>query len=386
MDRFTDGEDAGDPTGPDEPKPAGAQPYFEVPPAVKRPDDRRRIPRDARGVPGRAGRPGSTLSQPPGVFVTRSLAGLGSPDLLARLHERARVRIWSEEHPPSSEALREAMDGCAGLLCLLTDRIDRDLIEASPALRVISSMSVGVDHIDLAAATARRIPVGHTPGVLAETTADLTLALLLAAARRIPEADRFVRDGRWTPERRWAPDMLLGRDVHGATLGVIGLGAIGRAVARRARGFGMHVLGWTRSGRPVPQVEAAALDEVVRRADFVSLHVGLAPETRGILDEARIRSMKPGAVLVNTARGGLVDEVALAAALESGRLGAAALDVFDHEPLRPESRLLRAPNLVLTPHIGSASVTTRRRMAALAVDNLLAGLAGEPLPHQANPF
>ena len=320
------------------------------------------------------------------MLVTGSFSGLGSPDLLAPLGSRARARVWSEGHPPSPDELREAVQGCEGLLCLLTDRIDRDLIEATPALRVISSMSVGVDHIDLDAATARSIPVGHTPGVLTETTADLAVALLLAAARRIPEADRLVRDGRWTAERRWAPDMLLGRDVHGATLGVVGLGAIGQAVARRARGFGMRVVGWTRSGREVSGVESVALDELLRRSDFVSLHVALAAGTRDLLGAERIRSMKPGAVLVNTARGGLVDEPALAAALESGHLAAAALDVFEHEPLSSESPLLRAPNLVLAPHIGSASVTTRRRMAALAVENLLAGLAGEPLPHQANPF
>lgn len=320
------------------------------------------------------------------MFVTRSFAGLGRPDPLGPLLDRARAHIWSEEHPPSPDALREAVKGCEGLLCLLTDRVDRALLEASPGLRVISSLSVGVDHIDLEAATARRIPVGHTPGVLAETTADLTLALMLATARRIPEADRFVREGLWTLDRRWAPDMLLGTDLHGATLGVIGLGAIGQAVARRAHGFGMRVLGWTRSGRPVPQVESVTLDDALRRSDFVSVHVALTPETRGLLDAERIRALKAGAVLVNTARGGLVDEAALAEALVDGHLAAAALDVFAEEPLSSESPLLQAPNLVLTPHIGSASVATRRRMASLAVANLLAGLAGDRLPHQANPF
>jgi glyoxylate reductase len=245
-------------------------------------------------------------------------------------------------------------------------------------------MSVGIDHIDLAAATSRGIPVGHTPGVLTETTADLSFALLLAAARRIPEAERFVRDGRWTSARRWAPDMFVGRDVHGAVLGVIGLGAIGQAVARRAQGFGMTVLGWTPSGRAVPGVESVGFDELLARSDFVSVHVALADETRGLLGAEQIASCKPGAVLVNSARGGIVDEAALAEALASGRLSAAALDVFESEPLDPASPLLEAPNLVLAPHIGSASIATRRRMADLAVANLLAGLRREPMPHQAS--
>jgi glyoxylate reductase len=221
--------------------------------------------------------------------------------------------------------------------------------------------------------------------VLAQTTADLAFALLLAAARRVVEADRFVREGRWTWEERWHPAAFLGRDVHGATLGVLGLGAIGRAVAARARGFGMRVLGWTRSGRRVDGVEAAELPDLLARSDFVSIHLALAPETHGLLDARALARLPEGAVLVNTARGGIVDETALAEALASGRLAGAALDVFAREPLEPTSPLLRAPNLVLTPHIGSASVATRGRMAELAVENLLAGLAGLPLPHCGNP-
>jgi glyoxylate reductase len=250
---------------------------------------------------------------------------------------------------------------------------------------VISTCSVGVDHIDLAAATARGIPVGHTPGVLVETTADLAFGLMLAAARRLAEADHFVREGGWTPDRAWDPELLLGRDLWGATLGVIGLGAIGRAVARRAQGFGMRVLGWTRSRRAVPGVEGVEIDALLGESDFVSLHLALAPETRNLIDARALARMRPGAVLVNAARGGLVDEAALLEALRSGRLAAAGLDVFAHEPLDPASPLLRAPNLVLTPHIGSASIATRTRMADLAVDNLLAGLEGRALPHWANP-
>jgi len=318
------------------------------------------------------------------VFVTRGLDGLGTPDVLAPLRAGADCEVWRGATPPSPGEIRDRLAGCRGLLCLLTDRIDAALVESCPELRVISSMSVGVDHIDVAAAGRRGIAVGHTPGVLAETTADLSFALMLAAARRIAEADRFVREGCWTAERRWEPDMLLGRDLHGSTLGVIGLGAIGQAVARRARGFDMRVLGWTRSGRPVPGVEVAELGRLLADSDFVSVHVVLTPETRGLLDARTIATMKPGAILVNSARGGIVDEDALARAVGSGALAGAALDVFADEPLSSESPLLELQNVVLSPHIGSGSIATRRRMAELAVCNLLAGLEGRPLPHCVN--
>jgi glyoxylate reductase len=317
----------------------------------------------------------------PRVFATRRLPGAA----FERLAGAVALEVWPGPGAPPPRALARGVRTADGLLCLLTDCIDSELLGVCPKLRVVSSCSVGVDHIDLPAASARGIAVGFTPGVLVETTADLAFGLLLAAARRIPEADRFVREGRWTPERRWEPEMLLGRDLHCATLGIIGLGAIGRAVARRARGFGMRVLGWTRSGRAVPDVETVELAALLEGSDLLSIHVALAPETRGLIDSAAIERMRPGAVLVNSARGGIVDEAALAAALRSGRLAAAALDVFASEPLDPGSPLLEAPNLVLTPHIGSASVATRTRMANLAVENLLAGLEGRPLPHCANP-
>lgn len=317
----------------------------------------------------------------PRVFATRHLPG----GALERLAERAEVEIWPGPAAPSPEALLAGARDADGLLCLLSDRIDAELLGNCQQLRVVSSCSVGVDHIDLEAASARGIPVGFTPGVLVETTADLTFGLLLAAGRRIPEADRFVREGRWTREQGWNPELLLGRDLRGATLGIIGLGAIGRAVARRASGFDMRVLGWTRSGRAVPGVETVALDALLERSDFLSIHVASAPETRNLIATAAFARMKPGAVLVNAARGGVVDEDALVAALTSGRLAAAALDVYASEPLDPGSPLFDAPNLVLTPHIGSASIATRTRMADLAAENLLAGLEGRPLPHCANP-
>jgi glyoxylate reductase len=313
----------------------------------------------------------------------RALADGG--DVLAPLRERAECEIWPGSGPPPAARLRAVLHDCEGLLCLLTDRVDADLIEASPRLRVISSCSVGVDHVDLAAASARGIRVGNTPGVLTETTAELSMALMLAATRRVVECDRFVRAGLWTPERRWQPDMFLGRDLYGANLGIVGLGPIGRAVATRARAFGMRVLGWSRTRRDLEGVEQIELFELLARADVVSLHVALAPETRGLLDAGALARMKPGAILVNTARGDLVDEEALVAALASGALGAAALDVFAREPLAASSPLSRLDNVVLTPHVGSATILTRRRMAELAVENLLAGLEGRPLPHCANP-
>jgi glyoxylate reductase len=312
------------------------------------------------------------------VFVTRALPG----DAFAGLVAEAGVELWPGPGAPPRAALLAGVAAAEGLLCMLTDRVDAELFAAAPRLRVVSSCSVGLDHVGLAAATARGIPVGHTPGVLTDATAEFALALLLAAARRVVEADRFVREGRW---REWAPDLLLGRELAGATLGVIGLGAIGRAVAGRARAFGMRVLGWNRTPRALPGVETVTLDALLERSDFVSVHVALAPETRGLLGPAAFARMRPGAVLVNVARGGIVDEDALAAALASGRLAAAALDVFEREPLPASSPLLAAPNLVLAPHLGSATHTTRTRMADLAVANLRAGLAGERLPHCANP-
>lgn len=315
------------------------------------------------------------------VFATRALPG----GVLERLGERVRLEVWPERRAPAPAELAERAREADGLLCLLTDRIDAALLDACPRLAAVSSVSVGVDHVDLAAATTRGIPVGHTPGVLTETTADLCFALLLAAARRVAEGDRFVRAGRWVPERVWEPDMLLGRDVHGATLGLVGLGAIGQAVARRAAGFGMRVLGWSRTRRALAGVEWAELRELLAASDFVSVHVALTPATRGLLGADAIAGMKRGAILVNTARGGIVDEAALASALRDGRLAAAALDVFAREPLDPASSLLTLENVVLTPHIGSASEATRARMAALAVRNLEAALAGERMPHCANP-
>ncbi len=311
------------------------------------------------------------------VVATQTLPW-GALDDLAN---RVELDVVSETGAPDPEVLRGRVAEAEGLLCLLTDRIDTALLDAAPALRVISTVSVGVDHIDVHTARARAIPVGHTPGVLAETTADLAFALLLAAARRVAEGDRLVRAGDWRPERVWAPDMLVGPDVHGATLGLIGLGAIARAVARRARGFGMRVIAWNRTPRAVEGVECHPFETVLEGSDFLSVHVARTAETTGLIAAAELARMPRHATLINTARGGIVDEDALAAALEAGHLAGAALDVFDEEPMAPDHPLLAAPGTTLTPHIGSASRATRGRMIALAIENLEAGLRGDPLPH-----
>jgi glyoxylate reductase len=303
-----------------------------------------------------------------GCFVTRRLPG----SALRRLQEAHEVEVWEERLPPTrDELVRHAADA-EGLLTLLTDRVDADLIAACPRLRTISNYAVGVDNIDLAAASARGITVGNTPDVLTDATADLTFALLLAAARKLPEATRAVAEGDWLT---WEPARHLGAAVHGATLGIIGMGRIGRAVARRAEGFEMRVIG-AGSGDPI--------DELLAESNFVSLHAPLTPATRHIIDADALGRMRSTAILINTARGGLVDHVALRAALEQGAIAGAALDVTEPEPLSPDDPLLGAPNLIVTPHIGSATRAARERMAELAVENLIAGLDGRPLPHQAN--
>ncbi len=302
-------------------------------------------------------------------FVTRRLPG-GALDRLAAEHE---VEVWPGETPPSRDELRAGVAEAEGLLSLLTDAVDADLIEAAPALRAISNYAVGYDNIDLEAAARRGIPVGHTPDVLTEATADLAVGLLLAAARRIVEGEAMVRAEEYTT---WQPDMLLGTDVHGATLGIVGHGRIGRAVARRGEGFGMRVIHSGREGDGTP------LDELLAKSDFVSLHAPLTENTRALIDTVALGKMRPTAILVNTARGPLVDQGALIEALETGAIAGAALDVTDPEPLPPGHPLLSAPNLIITPHLGSASRQAREAMANLAVDNLLAGLAGEPLPAQ----
>ncbi|WP_224364637.1 2-hydroxyacid dehydrogenase [Hyalangium versicolor] len=318
----------------------------------------------------------------PRVLVTRQLPG----EALGRLGSHVELRVWEEELPPPRETLLELVRGVDGLISLLTDRVDGPLLAAAPSLRAVSNVAVGYDNIDVSACTARRIPVGNTPGVLTETSADFAFALLMGLARRVAEADAYVRAGQW---RTWSPTLLLGSDIHGATLGLVGLGQIGTAVARRARGFGMRVLYVSRHARPELEAELGLrrVDKatLLAESDFISLHVPLNAETRHWLGRAELAAMKPGAMVINTARGPVVDQAALVEALSQGKLGGAALDVTDPEPLPVDSPLLKLPNVLIAPHIASASHATRGRMASMAVDNLLAALEGRRPPHCVNP-
>jgi glyoxylate reductase len=315
------------------------------------------------------------------IFVTRRLPG----PALDRLSTRHEVEIWPDRLPPAAEALAEHAREVDGLLSTISDRIDAELIAACPNLKAIANYAVGYDNVDIAAATARGIPVGNTPDVLTDATADLAFTLILAAARRLLEACATVVDGTWDT---WDPRGLLGRSVNGKTLGIVGAGRIGLAVAKRASGFDMEVL---LSARPGADADAAAqpdgrmpIPDVLRRSDFVSVHLPLNDQTRHLIDAEALALMRPTAILVNTARGPIVDQRALAAALHQGTIGGAALDVTDPEPLPPHDPLLQAPNLIVAPHIGSATHEAREQMAELSVDNLLAALDGKPMPHPVN--
>jgi len=301
------------------------------------------------------------------VFVTRRLPG-PALDRLRAVHE---VEVWEQRLPPTPVQLRASVGAAQGLLALLTDRVDAELIGAAPELIAIANYAVGYDNIDLEAARSRGIAVGNTPDVLTDATADLTFALLLAAARRLPEAIADAHMGEWIT---WEPARHLGASVAGATLGIIGMGRIGSAVARRASGFEMEVIHTGRTG-------GTPLEDLLARADFVSLHCPLTAETRHLIDARALGRMRSGAILINTARGAIVDPVALRDALGAGTITGAALDVTDPEPLPENDPLLTAPNLIITPHIGSATHSAREKMAELAVENLLAGLAGRPMPH-----
>ena len=316
------------------------------------------------------------------VFVTRRIPEAG----LEIIRQVCQVCLWEEELPPPREVILREVTDCEGLLCLLSDPIDAEVIAAGKRLRVISQYAVGVDNVDLEAATARSIPVGHTPGVLTEATADMTFALLMAAARHIPEGIENVRAGRW---HTWEPLGFLGAEVWGATLGIVGLGRIGTAVARRGRGFEMRVLYHDRAHKPDLEaqlgLEYAELDDLLAQADFVSLHTPLTPETRHLIAARELDLMKPTAILINTSRGPVVDTNSLYEGLCAGTIAAAALDVTDPEPLPADHPLLTLPNCIVLPHIASATVATRERMAVMAAENLLTGLRGARLPYCANP-
>ena len=319
----------------------------------------------------------------PRIFVTRIIPEKG----LEMLRLQADVEVWPDPSPPDYSILLQKVKGIDALLCMLTDKIDGNLMDAMGSqVKVISQFAVGVDNIDIAAATERGIPVGNTPGVLTDTTADLAWALLMAAARRVVEGDKFTRAGRW---KTWGPIDFLGYDISGATLGIVGFGRIGQAMAKRARGFDMRVLYYSRSRRPEAEreyrVQYVDLDTLLQDSDFISLHTNLSEETRYLMNDACFNKMKPGSILINSARGPVVDPQALYRALSSGTIAYAALDVTEPEPIKPDDPLLTLDNIIICPHIGSASHKTRSKMSTMAAENLIAGLKGERLPNCANP-
>lgn len=305
---------------------------------------------------------------------------------MASLQGHCRIVTGPLDATALADELKERLPEAEGILCLLTIPITRAVLDQAPNLKVVSNMAVGYDNVDVVACTQRGIPVGNTPGVLTEATADLTLALLLAVARGLPVASEDARLGRWNT---WRPAGWLGADLDGATLGILGMGKIGQAVARRARGFGLNIL-YTDSPQsenlilPFP-AQAAPLPELLQRSDIVSIHTPLTPETRHLIQADTLRKMKTSAILINTARGPIVKTDDLVFALREGWIAAAGLDVTDPEPLPPKHPLYQLPNCLVLPHIGSASWKTRRSMAELACQNLLAGLAGERLPFCVNP-
>lgn len=319
----------------------------------------------------------------PNVYVTRKVP----EQALEILRSVSSVRVWDREDvPPPREVILRELAQAEGVFSLLTDRIDAEVMTAAPRLKVISNFAVGFDNVDIPAATKRGIVVTHTPDVLTETVADFTVCLMLAAARRLVEADRYTRDGKW---KTWEPLLLAGQDIHHATLGLIGLGRIGAAVARRAQGFGMRVLYYDVVRREDLErslsITYQSLDDVLRDSDVISVHVPLSEQTRHLISRAQFALMKNTAVFVNTSRGPVVDQRALAEALASRRIFAAGIDVFEQEPVPPDDPLLKLDNVIVVPHIASASIPTRIRMATLAAENLVAVLQGKRPPNPVNP-
>lgn len=315
----------------------------------------------------------------PKIFVSRRIPDAG----LDLLFQECEVDLWDHELPPGREEFLNRVSDVDGILSFLSDQIDAEVFQkAGGNLRVISNYGVGFNNIDVATASEKGIPVGNTPGVLTEATADLAFALMMSAGRRIVEAERYVREGKW---KTWGASMLLGVDFAGATLGIIGYGRIGKAMARRAMGFGMRIIFYSPSAKPTMDAIKVDLDTLFRESDFISLHAPLTPATKGMVDAEAFNKMQPHAILVNTARGQMVDQDALYHALKEHKIFAAAIDVTDPEPIPLDHPLLELDNLIITPHIGSASKTTRDYMAVIAAKNLLAGLNRDRLPHCVNP-
>lgn len=318
----------------------------------------------------------------PKVFLTRELPSA----VMERLEEVAELTFNPEDRVLSKDEIVEGVKGKDALLCLLTDSIDKEVLSANPDLKIVANYAVGYNNIDVQAAAEMGISVSNTPGVLTETSADLAFALIMAVSRRVVEADVYLRTGQWGG---WGPLQFLGPDVHGATLGIVGLGRIGKAVAQRAKGFGMKVIYWnrTRLSREEEEKEGwiyLPLEELLKTADFVSLHVAYSSDTHHLIGPEELRLMKPEAVLINTARGAVVNEKALVEALKEGQIWGAGLDVFEHEPA-VERELLTMKNVVLLPHLGSASVATRTKMGMMTIENILAAWKGDPIPNLVRP-
>ncbi len=318
------------------------------------------------------------------ILITRSFF----PDLLDPLKRDFSLIIWGEPVPPDRAWILENLPKSDALITMLTDVIDEKtvLLGVKNKLKVISQLAVGYDNIAVSAATAHNIPVGNTPGVLTETTADFTWSLLMAVARQVVVSHNEVHRGIWRP---WGPDVYAGADIHGATLGIIGFGRIGQAVAMRALGFGMKILYYEPKKKPHPEFSGKAtytpLNDLLQQSDFVTMHAYLSPESRGMLGKPQYALMKPTAYLINTARGPMIDHKALFLALQAKQLAGAGLDVFDPEPIPQDHPLLGLPNVIITPHIASASINTRRMMAKMTIENTLAGLNGDKIPYCVNP-
>jgi len=313
------------------------------------------------------------------VFITRRIPEKGI-ELLQKQYE---VEVWSDEEPIPRDILLSKIQNFGGLVCMLSDKIDKELMDQAPKLKVIANYAVGFDNIDVKYASKKGIKVGNTPGVLTETTADLAFSLLMAASRRITEAVEYVKAGKW---HTWGPRLLLGYDVWGSTLGVIGFGRIGQAMARRGVGFGMKVLYHSRTPKPEAEeamdVEYASLDEIYSQSDYISLHTNLNESSKGLIDKKALNQMKSNCILINTARGAVINTEDLIDALETGKIAGAGLDVTDPEPIPSDSKLLKLNNCIVVPHIGSASYATRSKMSVMAAENVIAALSGETLPYE----
>jgi len=319
----------------------------------------------------------------PRVYVTRQIF----PDALDLIEKHAEMELWPDDEPPTADQLKEALSEVDGAIINVMDRIDAPLLDAAPKLRVLSQVAVGLDNVDIPEANKRNILVGYTPGVLAKSTADLAFALLLAVARRVVESDKWVREGNWKISHH--PMFWLGSEVNGSTLGILGMGGIGLETAKRGLGFDMKVIYHSRTRKreleKIHGFKYASLKRVLTESDFLSIHVPLTPETHHFISDKQLNMMKPSSILINLARGAVVDTEALYEALLKGAIAGAGLDVFDPEPVPPDHPILGLDNVVVLPHIGSASNRSRREMHLLAARNLLAGLKGERLEECANP-